>query len=108
MLIDDENTTMADLRGMAGEIEDARKYAEIRRSIFGVALLEEALSVFNLEADLVGKIEKLKGERVHQLQQELFLIFAKSAKSITEQAFEEKVRVLLVRYATAQKGSRKQ
>jgi hypothetical protein len=101
--MESDNITMAELRGMAREIEEARKLAEVRRSSFGMALLDESLSAFNLDEDVVVRIEKLKGERLYQLQQELFAVFAKAGKRITEESFEQRVRVLLVRYATTEK-----
>jgi hypothetical protein len=107
MVMESDNITMAELRGMAREIEDARRDAEVRRSVFGMALLDESLSVFNLDENVVAKIEKLKGEPLHQLQQELFAIFAKAGKRITEESFEQRVRQLLVRYATPEKRPRK-
>ncbi len=108
MVVDKDSATMAELRGMARQIEDDRKFAEIRCSTFAVALLEESLSAFTLDREIVARIEKVRGERLHQLKQELFALFAKVAKSITEEVFEERVKALLARYATPQKEPRKQ
>lgn len=105
--MDDNNITMAELRRMAREIEDARHMAEVRRSTFGAGLLDESLSALTLDEDVVDRIEKLKGERLYQLQQELFALFAKAGKRITEQEFEKRVGDLLVRYAKPQKRPQK-
>jgi len=107
MMVDNDNIRMADLREMAREIEEDRKRAEVRRSTFGMALLDESLSAFTLDEEVVLSIEKLKGERLKQLQQDLFDLFVKAAKSITEELFETRVRNLLAHYATPEKIPRK-
>ncbi len=105
--MDNSNTTMAELRGVAREIEDARKLAEVRRSTLGMGLLEESLSALDFSQDVVASIEKLQGERLYKLRQDLFDVFAKAGKQITEESFEQRVRYLLVRYATPEKRPRK-
>jgi hypothetical protein len=95
-------------RKMARDIDSALHDAEVRKRMLAWTLLEEVLSAFGLECDLVREADKLQGEPRFKLTEALFKLFAKAGKKTPDEVLKQRVEKLLAEHVAARpRGGRR-
>ena len=95
-------------RKMARDVDAALQDAEVRKRMLAWTLLEEVLSAFGLERDLVREADKLQGETRFRLTEALFKLFAKAGKKTPDDVLKQRVEKLLAEHVAARpRGGRR-
>jgi hypothetical protein len=94
-----------ELRSLAKEIESAVSQARFRKSVHAFRLLEEAPALYGLGRDLLEAVSKLKGERLHSLQEALYDLFAKAGRSTSDDVLRNKIQNLFLEHLAVKSKS---
>jgi hypothetical protein len=95
-------------RRLAREIQEALDTAKIRRSMMGLVFLADVPSLYDIDPSVIKEVEKIKGEHLHKLTDDLFRLFAKVGKRTSDEVLKVRIQDLFAKYvAESPRGGRR-